>query len=194
METDVPIIDPKDDRFGYQPFASQLAPSLILRAGAPSLIVGVEAGWGTGKTSFLNLTRRALQGAVGEPLVVDYQPWLYSTIDALLLGFCTQLATQLENRNPQKFEKISSALSDFAQALSPLAHLSGHEAAMLLTTGGLRVLARLASALGQRKKIEISNARARVQQAITDYGQPIIIFIDDIDRLAPGEIRFQSEK
>jgi predicted KAP-like P-loop ATPase len=113
METDVPIIDPRDDRFGYQPFASQLAPSLILRAGTPSLIVGVEAGWGTGKTSFLNLTRHALQSAVEEPLVVDYQPWLYSTIDALLLGFCTQMAAQLENRNPQKFEKIGSALARF---------------------------------------------------------------------------------
>lgn len=28
-----------------------------------------------------------------------------------------------------------------------------------------------------------------VQQAITDYGQPIVIFIDDIDRLPPQEIR-----
>jgi predicted KAP-like P-loop ATPase len=189
MESDVPIDRHKDDEFGYGPFAATLAPSLIRLPHAASLIVGIEAGWGSGKTSFLNLLRHSLGESDESPLVLNYQPWLYSTVDALLLGFCKQLASQLEKRNPAKYQNIGAALNELGQAVSPLAQLSEHHAAALLTATGLKFLSRVVMWFGRRNTLDISNARARVQDAINEYNQPIIIFIDDIDRLPPSEVQ-----
>jgi predicted KAP-like P-loop ATPase len=88
MNTDNPILDKKDDAFNYYPLAEQLAPHLLLKRGAPSLIAGVEAPWGSGKTSFLNLIRRAIEALRPEVVVLEYSPWIYSTADSLILGFC----------------------------------------------------------------------------------------------------------
>lgn len=161
METDVPIGTPEEDRFGYYPFAAKLAPSLILPPSAPSLVVGVEAGWGTGKTSFFNLVRHSLGRCEKPPLTIDYQPWLYSTVDSLLLGFCRQLAAQLEKRSPAKYEQLCAALNELSQAVSPLAQMSEHHAAMLAAAGGLKILSRIFALFARRNVIDISNARER---------------------------------
>jgi hypothetical protein len=189
VNADLPVQTIDQDTFGYGPFAEQLAPNLILRSGAPSLIAGIEAPWGAGKTSFLNLTRNALQVHQTPPLVIDYFPWLYSTVDALLLGFCTQLTSQLRAQSPDAYATIGTALTELSQALSPLAQLSEHDAGVLLVNLGIKIAGRVFKGLAKKKTVDLSNARTKVQDAITAYGRPIVIFIDDVDRLAPKEIR-----
>jgi len=123
-------------------------------------------------------------------LIVDYFPWLYSTVDALLLGFCTQLSSQLRRQAPDTYATVGAALTELSQALaSPLAQLSEHHAGVLIFNFGLKVTGRLFKGLARRKTIDLSNARTRVQDAITAFGRPIVIIIDDVDRLAPEEIR-----
>src|SRR5262245_43318698 len=103
MNPDAPIHRATDDRFGYAILARQLAPNLIVKAGQGNLVAGVEAPWGSGKTSFLNLVRNAVADLDSDALVLQYCPWIYSTADALLLGFCRQLAGQLNYRDPKLF-------------------------------------------------------------------------------------------
>ncbi len=189
MNADLPIKDKDEDAFGYAPFAASVAPNLVLRPGNSSLIAGVEAPWGSGKTSFLNLTRQALQRNRNNPLIVDYVPWLYSTIDSLLLGFCTQLSNQLRVSGGKKFEAIGTALDEFSAALSPLTGIDDHTVALMAARISLSTVGRLLRRFGKAKKIDLSNAREKVQHAITAFGRPIIIFIDDVDRLAPSETR-----
>jgi predicted KAP-like P-loop ATPase len=95
MDPDTPIHRADDDRFGYDILACQLAPNLILKCGEGSLVAGVEAPWGSGKTSFLNLVRNEVTEINKDALVLPYCPWIYSTADALLLGFCVQLAAEM---------------------------------------------------------------------------------------------------
>jgi len=81
MNPDRPVAGLKEDGFNYYPLARQLAPHLLLSSGDPSLVAGIEAPWGSGKTSFLNLTKLALNsittiamvqlGKVYENLMVD---------------------------------------------------------------------------------------------------------------------------
>lgn len=110
MNPDSPICIPSQDKFGYTSLADQVAPVLILSRESPSFIAGVESRWGSGKTSFLNLTRRALARSGQNVLLFDYRPWLYSTADALLLGFCVQIAAQLQGQPGRKYEAASKAL------------------------------------------------------------------------------------
>ena len=55
---------------------------------------------------------------------------------------------------------------------------------------GTQVLAGVSDVMQGLHQIDLSNAREKVQSAIDTAGRPIIIVIDDVDRLRPEEIRF----
>jgi hypothetical protein len=142
MDSDTPIHRADDDRFGYNILARQLAPNLILKPGQSSLVAGVEAPWGSGKTSFLNLVRNAVAEINRDALVLPYCPWIYSTADALLLGFCVQLAGELKYRDSKLFSGISSALMGLSLALEvPGAVPEQYQAASGPVSNGLKWLA-----------------------------------------------------
>jgi predicted KAP-like P-loop ATPase len=75
MDPDAPIHRPDEDQFGYAILARQLAPNLILKPQQSSLVAGVEAPWGSGKTSFLNLVRNDVAKINKDALVLPYCPW-----------------------------------------------------------------------------------------------------------------------
>ena len=190
MNTDSPITDPKQDKFGYAPLAEQLAPGLILDRRSPSIIAGVESRWGSGKTSFLNLTRRILDHSAQDVLIFEYRPWLYSTVDALLLGFCVQIAAQLQGNPGKKYQTASKALIGLSGVFGRLTSLpGGYGLTAAASAAGSQVLASAANVLEDLTKVDLSNAREKVQRALDQAGRPVVIIIDDVDRLEPNEIR-----
>jgi hypothetical protein len=190
MDPDAPIHRADDDRFGYDILARQLAPNLILKLGQNSLVAGVEAPWGSGKTSFLNLVRNAVTELNKDALVLPYCPWIYSTADALLLGFSVQLAGELEHRDSQLFGRISSALMGLSLAIEVAGSLSGPYQAISKPVGGaFKWLGKKAARKQQLESTNLTNAREKVQGAIDEAGRAIVIVIDDVDRLPPNEIR-----
>jgi KAP family P-loop domain len=190
MDSDTPIHRADDDRFGYSILARQLAPNLILKPGQSSLVAGVEAPWGSGKTSFLNLVRNAVAEMNGDALVLPYCPWIYSTADALLLGFCVQLADELKYRNSQLFGRLSSALMGLSLGIKvPGALPPEYQAFSEPVSKGLNWLANKFEKKQQLESINLTNAKDKVQEAIDKTGRPIVIVIDDVDRLPPDEIR-----
>jgi predicted KAP-like P-loop ATPase len=190
MDPDAPIHRATDDRFGYDILARQLAPNLILKTGQGSLVAGVEAPWGSGKTSFLNLVRNAVTEINKDALVLPYCPWIYSTADALIEGFCVQLAGELKYRNPQLFGRISSTLMGLSLAMEVPGAVPEQYQAM---TGPVsKVFKWLADKTARKQQLEslnLTNAQDKVQEAIDKAGRPIVIVIDDVDRLPPDEIR-----
>jgi predicted KAP-like P-loop ATPase len=190
MNTDSPITHPTQDKFGYAPLAEHVAPVLILDSNSPSIVAGVEARWGSGKTSFLNLTRRALAKDGNDVLIFEYRPWLYSTVDSLLLGFCVQIAAQLQGNAGKKYQNASKALMGLSGVFGRLASLPG-EYGLTAAAGaaGSQLLAGAADAMQDLTKIDLSNARDKVQHALDQAGRPVVIIIDDVDRLEPNEIR-----
>ncbi len=167
MDADAPIEDPSEDNFGYNVFAQQLAPNLILQTKQNSLIAGVEAAWGSGKTSFLNLTKTAIAKLDQNVLILPYCPWLYSTVDALLLGFCVQLAAELEHRNSKLFGRLSSAMLGLSKALhTPNVLPEEYGAVAAAASLALGAGAQLASARQNLEDINLTNARKKVQDAM----------------------------
>jgi predicted KAP-like P-loop ATPase len=190
MNTDSPITDASQDKFGYAPLADHLAPVLILDSKSPSVVAGVEARWGSGKTSFLNLTRRSLARRRGDVLIFDYRPWLYSTVDSLLLGFCVQIAAQLQGNPGKKYQNASKALMGLSTVFGRLTSLPGEYG--LAATGaaaGSQLLAGTADVMQDLTRIDLSNAREKVQHALDQAGRPVVIIVDDVDRLEPNETR-----
>lgn len=185
MNADQPIQKPAEDSFNYLPLVEQLAPHLIINPKSPSFVVGLEAPWGTGKSSFINLTKAILKKESPKLLVLDYSPWVYSAVDSLILGFCAQIAAQLETLKAPNYKKIDAAFTGFANAIKPFRIIPGSEPFTVMADMVLKGVARAASSASKLAEWDINTARKRVQDALSKANRSIVIFVDDIDRLAP---------
>jgi hypothetical protein len=108
----------------------------------------------------------------------------------LLLGFCVQIAAQLQGKPGRKYAIASKAFVGLSKVFGRLKELlDGYGTVAGAATAGTQILASAADALGSLHEMDLSNAREKVQAAIDEAARSIVIVIDDVDRLRPEEIR-----
>jgi predicted KAP-like P-loop ATPase len=103
IKSDNPITASSEDTLGRDELASSFAAqiqSLDYQFGA---VVGVLGPWGSGKTSFVNLTLKHLGRS--EINALEFNPWMFSGAEQLLNNFFEEISSQLE---------LSAELSDVA--------------------------------------------------------------------------------
>lgn len=185
--TDDPVSSASEDALGRSPIAAQLASALNrARALKASSVFSLVGGWGSGKSSVINLlTEKLRQGANETPwAVVDFNPWAYSDDEALQLGFYQELLQQLKpyvGRQPVKdaIGKIRTASAGIRGIAPFLSFFNGPVDAGKLTELLADVLDESGSLSRQMKEAAEALERADV---------PILFILDDVDRLAPAEL------
>ena len=135
-----------------------------------SFTYGIDAPWGSGKTSFINLMKNHLE-SYKRKIIVDFNPWLYATEKDLVIAFFDELSKTLKPydtslaKNLIDYSKLLSAFDTTeTKMISSLTELTQHDDGSL-----------------QDKKQQISDAIKRIKRRI-------IVFIDDLDRLESNEI------
>lgn len=184
--TDHPIEHAAEDALGRARFATLLAEEIRSLDAHQGAVVGILGPWGYGKTSLLNLIKDALDGEPAIP-VVDFNPWLFSGTEQLVATFFEEMSAQLRLKR-DKLSSIADQLEQYGEALSPLRFIP-----MLgpwldrLGTGGASV-GRL---LGRRSKARTSVAahRAEIERHLATLEHPLVVIVDDLDRLGTSEIR-----
>lgn len=154
-------------------------------------VVSVEGAWGSGKTSVLNLLRQQLvDDGLDRSNIVLFSPWLVTDAGALAGEFLKQLSAALSISQIGKVVDGASKRIDIATKILKYARY--------LPIGGAREdLAEFAEALGAAKDAlqatkaeppDISNRKAAVVAALRELPSPIVVIIDDVDRLAPKDV------
>ena len=184
LAPDNPILSSKEDVLDWAPVAATFARRTLMLDAAKGLVVGVFGPWGSGKTSFINLARPEFH-RLGVP-VLDFNPWLFSGADQLVGRFFTELAAAMgENSN---LKQIGSYLQKYGDVLSPaivtMSALAGSPHA------GNTLLAIVKSLL-KRTEVPASAITSynEVTAALAQRSKPIIVVLDDVDRLPIAEIR-----
>jgi hypothetical protein len=124
--TDVPLVDPRQDRLGRASFARSLAQSVLALKGDDSFVVGICDQWGSGKSSILNMMIAELgKGrSKNRPVILRFNPWLYSGRDQLLQAFLHQLGTTLDRVEKEKGPRNAAKMLDrFSLVLRPMSYL-----------------------------------------------------------------------
>jgi predicted KAP-like P-loop ATPase len=80
---DQPIAKLEEDRFGRSEFAKRIAGVISSLEDKSSIVVSVNAPWGEGKSSVLNMIEEELSHG-GKALVIRFNPWRFSDEDQLL--------------------------------------------------------------------------------------------------------------
>jgi predicted KAP-like P-loop ATPase len=178
---DNPIRAQEEDALGRFDLARSFAQQVLALDTANGVVVGVLGLWGSGKTSFVNLARDEFTRA-GVP-ILDFNPWMFSGAEQLVESFFVELAAQLKVL--PGLSEVGKGLEDYGEAFSGMGWLPLVGPWMERASGAAKVLGKVL----QNRKQGIGGRRATVDKALAELGKPIVVVLDDIDRLSTTEIR-----
>lgn len=193
MNPDRPHPVQADDRFERNHFATVLARTLVLPKDASSLVIGLEGEWGSGKTTLLDRIKHVLAAEKPDTILIDFNPWLIASLDSVLEGFLVQMAASLGTCNKADNARATAKkVLAFAKLLSPIKFVPGAEPWVSLAQRALEGVEAIGGAVEAGSDfgaMDINAKKTDVQKAIDSMNRPIIVFIDDVDRLPPNEVR-----
>ena len=177
VQTDSPVILQKDDAFQRYGYAKRIAETIAGHKETDSLVIGIYAKWGEGKTSMLNFLRGELKEQNIE--AVDFNPWTYSTEEQMLVAFFRTLAKGLNLETQDGRESIANVLSKYASEIGVLGNL-----------GGIGGVDKAAEKAADRFTAAVTKElRKKVDDHLTKANEKVVVFIDDIDRLTTQEVQ-----
>ncbi|UJP06563.1 MAG: KAP family NTPase, partial [Nitrosomonas sp.] len=183
-----------NDAFGREHFAEQLAHSLVLPNSSPGLVVGIEGEWGSGKSTLIGFIAKNLREDE-RTIVIDFNPWMVSATSALVEALIGQIAASINiSINAEQGINVSQKLINYASLLISLKHIPGLSWAGHIaedaTQAGQKTLDSIKKLLPE---LNLALKKDEVISALKDLSRPIIVVIDDLDRLPAEEIRIMIQ-
>lgn len=169
LTRNLPISNKDDDFLGRDEFAESVVKDLLITdTSNSSFTCGIDAPWGSGKTSFICLMKNHLRF---DSVIIDFNPWSYTAQKDLVTAFFDELSKTLKHydkslaKNLIEYSKLLSTFNTTeTKIISTFWELTHHDENSL-----------------KEKKQQISDAIKRIRRRI-------IVFIDDLDRLEADEI------
>ena len=173
----------EDDEFVRAPFAQSIANSICARTESTSLVIGLYGEWGFGKTTVLNYLAQEL-GKKENVIVVPFNPWRFPDETSLTINFFECLADALQRR-------LKSLGAEVGKLLKKLGRL--------LPSVGVGVGVGVELEVNVSKPVEgigeflsdtnLEKQKERIDEILTQEQKRVVVFLDDIDRLAKPEIQ-----
>ena len=194
-----PIHNFDEDLFQYGEFARALARGVVNRSNITEpYVVGIDAAWGMGKTSAAQLIRRSFTEIGAEDPsdecrvhVIEFQPWLVSSLDALAISYIGELTGAL---NASFQHRLGPDWQAFRKRLlkrfGSLLAASAGGVASIYASGSFGAVSAAAKALLEVSDVSTEQLGRELRQKLAnvDAGQ-IVVIVDDVDRLHPDEMR-----
>lgn len=167
FECDEPIETSEEDLLGRSVFAQTIARKLLkTKSKNQSFAVGILSPWGNGKTSFLNLIKYELNRY--RTICIDFSPWIYGKDNNLIQEFFTEVGKHLR----KYADSLPRDMIEYAHILEK--NESTSWLSILLSLGYL----------GH----DLEKQGNLLKQSLRKIDRPIVVFIDDLDRLGDVEI------
>ena len=211
ISADLPIKDKAEDRLNRSGFAEALANVIRGWRNKPSLVIGLFGDWGSGKSSLKNLVLESIAHDKEKSLyVVEFSPWQVSGQDLLSETFFREIGKVLGETGSseeavvkrrvarwKKYAGILSIAGTVARAFRSAVPADDHIG--LAITGVAASVESLASvtktgaealdAEGAGDSLTLSELKEQISKDLRSLNKPILVVLDDIDRLTKEEIR-----
>jgi energy-coupling factor transporter ATP-binding protein EcfA2 len=180
---DNPIQRIDEDRLERRAGAISVAADIRELDATRGYVVGIIGPWGSGKTSLVNMIREQLEAEPAIP-IIEFNPWMFSGTHELVESFFREVSAQMRLKEP-RIAAIAEVVDTYGELLSPASALPFVGAWIDRVRGSAKAL----KAYQERRKGSITQQRHKLSVALAELTVPVVITIDDIDRLESSEIR-----
>jgi hypothetical protein len=201
---DDPIASFEEDLLARRLFVDRLAAVMRSAPEKSSSVFGLYGEWGSGKSSIKNLLVKLLAEKTKDPatpIVVEFNAWAFSSQAELFQSFFSEVSKSLGKKEAGDvavaFSRLGAYLSIGGKAMRSLqvvadvALLPGGAVAGLvadtLERGGEQA-AQYGELLQKGEVSSLADVQADLHAALAKLPHPILIVIDDIDRLPPEQM------
>ncbi|AYE85585.1 hypothetical protein B5M07_05275 [Sulfitobacter sp. D7] len=186
----MPLENSDRDKLGFGEIAHHLADSFLLNDLSSGFVVGVEGAWGSGKSSLINMALEELHRKRNGPKIVKFAPWLIGNREELLTQLFSDLEPVILGSLPSdEQDKTKEILKRYVRASSGLAAIAD-----LADLGGIPLAKKIGnlvrnsgSKAAELLEPSLGELNAKLRKKLEELQHPIIVFIDDLDRLEPAE-------
>jgi len=180
---DDPITNREQDVLGRAKFAEAIAAEICSINTQGGAVLGLLGPWGSGKTSLINLISAELAER-GCAIVLEFNPWMFSGADQLTEMFFGELSAQLGKKG-QKLKGVAQEITSYRRLLTPLKILPVVGAYTERVEEGLDAIEAVITERGG----SVAEQRKRISSSLESVEKPIVVVLDDLDRLSSSEIR-----
>lgn len=193
LHSDVPITGSKEapDLLNRESFARRIADGLRTVPSENGFVLSLEGPWGYGKTSLLNLVQLHVSRwpEQEQPILCRFNPWMIGNAGTLVQAFLVQLAGAIgiaDKTGPRA--KAARELLGYSSLFTVLKFLPGAEPWASIVEGTMKAVGSTANQILELRKLDLDRRKRDVIAALKELGRPILIFVDDLDRLPPSEV------
>jgi len=187
LRSDRPIERADEDALERGDLARLIADEIL---GAPrdgGFVIALQARWGVGKTSLINLVVERLGDRVPAPYVIRFNPWLFSGSDQLLRALLREISSVLAAGGAEDSPagKVATWFDRYAEVLSPMAKLP--KVGWLFGMGS-EWAQRRRGKTPEADAMSLASIKKRLDDLLGALDGPLVVVIDDVDRLMPDEV------
>ncbi|MET4620641.1 hypothetical protein ABIE18_002090 [Arthrobacter sp. 2762] len=180
--SDNPISGKAEDLLGRYKLAEELKEFLRVLPAEHGHVLALNGPWGSGKTSFLSLLKESMGT---ERIVIDFNPWMFTGTNQLVEIFFRELSAQLSLNNKSKFNKIVTSLDTYSTLLAPFSWVPFAGPALK----NLKEFTGATKQILDKSKGSVLTEKTNLSNALSELSEPLLVFIDDIDRLTSVEVQ-----
>lgn len=188
IENDLPIDKEEEDLFSRVDYVNSIIEHIKTNWSKECKIIGLNGAWGAGKTSVLNLLEEKLYSQ-HHFFTQQYNPWRYSNEAVMIAELFRKI-----HEGAKSDESLGNSLKDLAENISKY-----QEIIILASTASspinpafaffLRIIDSIAGFFSKRKSVSIEDIKDKINKILVKLVRPLIVFVDDVDRLDNNEIR-----
>lgn len=151
-----------------------------VREQSPSAVLALLGDWGSGKSTILEMLMLRLAERNEAPwLVATFNPWTYPDSESLQRGFFSELRAAMPS--DVGGGKARESLGELARTLSPFGALAG-----VVGIDGERLIRHAGDLISGDSSVSAKQREA--EKSLAALGRPVLMIIDDLDRLTPNEL------
>lgn len=140
-----------------------------------SFVIGIEGPWGVGKTTIVkNVIKRIVDGDNQDFITVaDFDPWIYSTPQALLIALFDEILKSVGiNYSKSSFKKIATNMVKGIIGINAVSNLAG------------KVV------FDSDVEDDINKLKEQISTCLERNNKTLVVFVDNLDRASKSNVSF----